>query len=82
MTTGVGALTCRGDVLIDLNRRSVSRSGSWARFRFLRTLPFKVNGLIPPLTLGPVGAEAGRSEGGGGGGGGGETMLTALRRPF
>lgn len=79
---GAGALTCRGDVLTALNRRSDSCSGSCARLRFFRTFPLRVKGRMPPFNLSPVGAEAiGSAEGGGGGGGGG-SMLTGLRNPF
>ena len=45
----VGA-TCRGDRREDLKARSeTSWSGSCVRLRFLRTLPLRVKGLIPPL---------------------------------
>lgn len=76
--------TCRGDRREDLKARPEgSWSCSWVRLRFLRTLPLRVKGLIPPLGFGAevegveMGGGYGSSWGGGGGrdksGGGGKS---------
>jgi len=55
-------MTCCGDIRDDFRTRSASGSDSCVRLRFLRTLAFRVNGLMPPFGLGAGGAEVGVPE--------------------
>lgn len=72
-------MTWLEDVLEVFTVRSGSKSDSLTRFfRFLRALPFNVNGFIPLLGFGAGGAEVGVPELSGGSGGssmGGGTLL-------
>lgn len=52
------ALTCRGEILDDLNILSDSGSGSRVLFKFRKKLPLRVKGFMPLLYLGAVGGSS------------------------